>query len=261
MSLSAQLTGLLRTETRAPTTQRLQVELAVGPEDVRAAQRLRYRVFVEETGARLHTGEPGIEADRFDPFCQHLIVRDLDTRQIAGCHRILTDKQAWCAGGYYSQSEFDLTRILSLPGRLMEVGRTCVHPDYRTGAVIGLLWRGLTRFMVMNKFDYLMGCASVPLGRGTDEAAALFNRLSKKYLSSESWRVFPKVPLPRFNLAGATATEPAIPPLIEAYLHAGARICGEPTWDPHFNVADLFILLRADYLPARSARHFPPPAA
>ena len=157
----------------------LHVGLAVSPAEVRAAQRLRHQVFVEEMGARLDCAEPGIESDHYDRFCQHLIVRNHANGLIVGCYRILTDAQAAYAGGYYSQNEFDLTRILALPGRFMEVGRTCVHPDYRSGAVIGLLWQGLARFMVMNKFDYLMGCASIPLHTGTHEALAIYQRLAK----------------------------------------------------------------------------------
>jgi putative hemolysin len=260
MSLSARIRTLLQPEVPNAPLHRLQVGLASDPEDIRAAQRLRYQVFVEEMGARLDTDEPGLEADRYDPFCQHLIVRDLDTGAVVGCYRILTDTQAALTGGYYSQSEFDLTRILELPGRFIEVGRTCVHPDYRTGTTIALLWQGLARYLVMNKFDYLMGCASIPLGSGTDRAAALYERLSRLHLAPESWRVFPRVPLPQLNLAGSVPV-PVIPPLIKAYLRVGAKICGEPAWDPHFNVADLFILLRADCLPTRYVRHFLSPAA
>ncbi|OGI38423.1 MAG: hypothetical protein A2V91_01975 [Candidatus Muproteobacteria bacterium RBG_16_64_10] len=233
----------------------LHVGLAVNPAEIRAAQRLRHQVFVEEMGARLDCAEPGVESDHYDPFCQHLIVRNHANGLIVGCYRILTDAQAAYAGGYYSQNEFDLTRILALPGRFMEVGRTCVHPDYRSGAVIGLLWQGLARFMVMNKFDYLMGCASIPLRTGTHEALAIYQRLAKKYLSPEQWRTYPRVPLPQVQLAGVEE-KVRVPPLVRAYLRAGAMICGEPAWDPHFNVADLFILMRADGIDERYVRHF-----
>jgi putative hemolysin len=254
MTLGTSLAHLFQDQS-AGQANRLTVELAASAEDIRAAQRLRYRVFVEEMGARIEPGEPGIETDRFDPYCQHLIVRDLDRDEIVGCYRILTDTQAELAGGYYSASEFDLTRILALPGRVMEIGRTCVHPDYRNGGTIGLLWQGLARFMVMNRFDYLMGCASIPLSTGTAVANAVYERLKDKYLAPEQWRVFPRVPLPHMNLAGSDVSA-IVPPLVKAYLRAGARICGEPAWDPHFNVADLFILLRTDQVNTRHARHF-----
>jgi len=255
MSLSIQLADLFRVPEADDSQRRLHVTLAATPDDVRDLQRLRYRVFVEEMGARLDHDEPGIESDRFDEHCQHLMVRDAGTGQVVGGYRILTDVQSVRTGGFYSQTEFELARILALPGRLMEVGRTCVHPDYRAGSVIALLWQGLARYMVLNKFDYLMGCASIPLRRGTAEAHALYRDLARNHLAPVEWRVYPRVPLPRVNLTGDTH-EPAVPPLIKAYLRMGAKICGDPAWDPCFNVADLFILLRADDVRGRYARHF-----
>jgi putative hemolysin len=255
MGLGLQLTNRIEPARQENHEHRLHVSLATTPDDLRAAQRLRWLVFVEEMGARVNCEESGIEADRFDPYCQHLIVRDLDDGRVVGCYRILPDYAALRAGGWYSQTEFDVTRILALPGRIMEVGRTCVHPDYRSGATIALLWSGLARYLVMNKFDYLMGCASIPLKHGTHEALSIYKRLAEKYLSPPEWRVYPRTPLPRVDLVGAEET-PVIPPLVKAYLRVGAKICGAPTWDPAFNVADLFIMLRADSINERYARHF-----
>jgi putative hemolysin len=173
MPLAARLENYFDAEARrAHSKHRLRVRFADSLEDLRAAQRLRHRVFIEEMGARLPLAEPGIESDRFDHYCEHLLVWDEDTDQAVGCYRILTDSQAVRAGGYHAQSEFDLTRVLAVPGRLLEVGRTCVHPDYRNGAVIGLLWSGLARFMLMHRYDYLMGCASIPLGRKSAPACS-----------------------------------------------------------------------------------------
>jgi putative hemolysin len=272
MGHSAQLKSPFEPESRQDAQHRLHVSLARTPDDLRAAQRLRWQVFVEELGARVDCDEAGIEADRFDPHCQHLIVRDLDSGRVVGCYRILPDYAALRTGGWYSQTEFELGRILALPGRIMEVGRTCVHPDYRSGATIGLLWSGLARYLVMNKFDYLMGCASIPLKHGTHDALAIYKRLSEKHLSPPEWRVYPRTSLPRIDLVGAVqgstsaarermsgaAVEetPVIPPLVRAYLRVGAKICGEPAWDPVFNVADLFIMLRTDSINERYARHF-----
>lgn len=253
MSHSMQL-ALLETTTTVDAPP-LEVRLAASMGEVRAAQRLRHRIFAEEMGARLESAEPGIDADRFDPYCEHLIVRRCDTAEVVGCYRILTDEQAYRAGGYYSQSEFDLTRILPLAGRTMEVGRSCVHPDYRNGAAIALLWKGLARFIVENQIDYLIGCASVPLAKGTLEAQLIYERLARSHLAPPRYRTFPKVPLPRLQLTGVLPT-PQVPPLIKAYLRAGAQICGEPAWDPAFNVADLFLLLRTETIAGRYRRHF-----
>lgn len=237
---------------------RLYVGLATETGDIRAAQRLRYQVFVEEMGADLGDPKTAIEQDGFDPYCQHLLVRDAarDDR-VVGCYRILTDEQAAHTGGYYSETEFDLTQILSLPGRIMEVGRACVHPEYRNGATVSLLWQGLARFMIVHKFDYLMGCNSISLELGADYIAALYSSLSEGYLSPPQHRVYPHLPL--FNSPPDVArseTLVAIPPLLKAYLRMGAVICGEPAWDPQFNVADLFVLLAVRRIHPRYVRHF-----
>jgi len=273
MPLAARLENYFDAEARrASSKHRLRVRFADNLEDLRAAQRLRHRVFIEEMGARLPLTEPGIESDRFDHFCQHLLVWDEDTDQAVGCYRILTDIQAVHAGGYYSQTEFDLTRVLAVPGRLVEVGRTCVHPDFRTGAVIGLLWSGLARFMLMHRYDYLMGCASIPLTGGVAQVGAIWQAVAASHLSPPEWRVFPKTPFaalrpPRtagvqktqelgFCPEAAPGTPAELPPLIKGYLRLGAQVCGEPAWDPAFNVADLFLLLSLDRLSARYAQHF-----
>lgn len=234
---------------------KLQVSLAGSHRDIVAAQRLRYQVFVEELGARIDALMPGVESDRFDRYCQHLIVRDCEADRVVGSYRLLTDAQAVRAGGYYAETEFDLTRILATPGRFMEVGRSCVHPDYRTGAVIALLWAGLARFITANKIDYIMGCASVPMNLGIRQVTGLYRRLLDRHLSPAEWRVFPKVPMPRLDIEGESM-DTAVPPLLKAYLRLGAMLCGEPAWDPHFNVADLFVLLPVMRMQGRYKRHF-----
>ncbi len=255
MDLSTHTTELVPSGVKPKAPARLSVGLASGYADVDAVQRLRYRVFVEEMGARTDCRVPGIERDRFDPYCQHLVVRDNTWNQIVGCYRILTDSAAPEAGGFYSQTKFDLTRVLALPGRFMEVGRTCIHPDYRTGATLALLWRGLAHFMLRNRFDYLMGCASIPLDAGADQVAATYHELARDHLAVEAERAFPKVPLPQLRRV-RMRVQATIPPLLGAYLRAGAKICGEPAWDPQFNVADLFLLLRVENIHGRYRRHY-----
>lgn len=256
MPLAARLENYFDAEARhAHSKYRLRVRFADNLEDLRAAQRLRHRVFVEEMDARLPKAEPGIERDRFDHYCEHLLVWDEDSNQVVGCYRILTDRQAARAGGFYAQTEFDLTRVLAVPGRLAEVGRTCVHPDYRTGAVISLLWSGLARFMMMHRYDYLMGCASIPLAGGLEQVSAIRDRINTLHLSPPELRVFPKTPFAALPEA-VPGTPVTLPPLIKGYLRLGAQVCGEPAWDPVFNVADLFVLLNFDRLSARYAHHF-----
>lgn len=222
--------------------------------DIHEAQRLRYAVFAGELGARLHAPLAGVDQDHFDTYCHHLLVRDATTRQIVGYTRILTDDRAQRAGGFYSQREFDISPVLTLPGRFMEMGRTCVHPDYRNGATISVLWSGLAAFIAEHDIDYLIGCASIPLGEEGRQAQALYAELSPRFLISEKLRVRPLTPLPWPAESGGGNC--VLPPLLKGYLRLGARIGGEPCLDPDFNVADLFILLSRRDLDRRYARHF-----
>jgi putative hemolysin len=231
----------------------LSVALARSHEEIRAAQRLRYAIFAGEMGARLHNRIPGLDHDRLDAYCHHLIVRDaLD--QVVGCTRILTAEAARRAGGFYSQTEFDLAPVLALPGRFMEIGRTCVHPDYRNGATISTLWSGLAAFIAEHHVDYLIGCASIPLGVDGSEARALFAELTRRHLVPEPLRVKPHLPLPRHD--GIVRGDYTVPPLLKAYLRLGAQIGGEPCLDPDFQVADVFVLLATPRIERRYARHF-----
>ena len=127
-------------------THQLYVSLARTPEEVKEAQRLRYKVFAEEMGARL-SGHDGLDKDGFDAFCEHLLVRDADSGKVVGTYRILDPYMANEAGGYYSAGEFDITRLYHLMPTMVEVGRSCVHPDYRNGGTIGLLWAGFAKYM------------------------------------------------------------------------------------------------------------------
>jgi len=236
------------------TPRRLAVHFATSMSDVADAQRLRFRVFGEEMGARLGKPEQGVDRDIFDPYCEHLLVRDTVTGEAVGTYRILNGAQAKKIGGFYSDDEFDLVRLGHLRERIAEVGRSCVHPDYRNGATIALLWHGLADYMRRHRYDYLMGCASIGMRDGGRMAAGLYERLAREHLSPVEYRVFPRHPLP----LEALEPEPdaPVPPLIKGYLKAGAWICGEPAWDPDFNTADLLVFLPMSRVSARYAQHF-----
>lgn len=219
---------------------------------IRQAQALRYRVFSEEMGAELETTIPAHDSDRFDEYCHHVLIFETATNRVIGCTRILTSQYIQEIGGFYSESEFDLSEILSLQGQFMEIGRTCVDPNYRNGAVITLLWSELARFMVENEIDYLMGCASVPMP--DDRYHPLLANLKNHHMTKHNLRAHPKRPLrSTLNQADYTLT---IPSLLKAYLRLGAEICGEPCWDPAFKVADIFILLNKNNLQQRYTKHF-----
>jgi putative hemolysin len=250
-------TDMLHQEKQAQATGRgrpsLHVGLAHSETEILEAQRLRYRVFAEELGAKLPTRTPGVDHDLYDPYCEHLIVRDEKNGRIVGTYRILPPQAAVRVGGYYSENEFDLTRLQLLRESMVEIGRSCIDPDYRTGATIALLWSGLARYMAEGGFRYLIGCASIGMADGGHIAANLYRRLGE-HMAPPEYRVFPRHPLPVERLYNGQPAE--LPPLIKGYLRAGAYVGGEPAWDPDFNTADLLIMLPMTRIDQRYARHF-----
>jgi putative hemolysin len=234
------------------------VALARSEEEVREAQRLRYKVFVEELGAHVKTRLPGHDIDHFDPFCEHLIVRESQADRIVGTYRILSPDAARRIGSYYSESEFYINRLQNLRSRMVEVGRSCIHPDHRSGAVITLLWAGLADYMVSNNYEYLMGCASIGMADGGHNAANLFAQLDPAHMAPAEYRSFPLHGLPFERLANGQPV--LVPPLIKGYLRVGAWVCSEPAWDPDFNTADLLLLLPMSRMNPRYMRHFVKPA-
>jgi putative hemolysin len=240
---------------------RFDVVWARHEDEVREAQRLRYQVFAEEMGARLTVprgAPPGHDVDLFDPFCEHLLVRaagvDAAPGPVIGTYRVLTPQAARRVGGLYSDGEFDLTRLRPLRAKMVELGRSCVHPDWRSGGAILALWGALAEFMLRNRLDTMVGCASISMHDGGHCAASLWQRLRGTHLAPIAWQVTPRLALPVDELRGDLPVEP--PPLIKGYLRCGARVLGAPAWDPDFNTADLPLLLRVEDLPARYRRHF-----
>jgi len=227
-------------------------------DEVRAAQRLRYEVFAGEMGARLNSPLPGHDIDLFDNYCEHLLVRDSATAQVIGTYRVLTPVQAKRVGSTYSDTEFDLTRLRGLRERMVELGRSCVHPDHRHGGVILALWSALAEFMARNQLDTMIGCASIPmLHNGMvcgDAAASIWHQVQATHLAPIEHQVRPRLPLPLDRLDLNLAVEP--PALIKGYLRLGAKVLGAPAWDPDFNSADLPMMMRLADLPARYRKHF-----
>jgi len=236
---------------------KLEVVIVSDGQQVEEAQRLRFSVFSEEMGARLDT-QGRIDVDRFDSFCEHLIVRDLESGEIVGTYRILSPEAARRAGGYYSEQEFDLSRLEHLREGMMEIGRSCIHPEYRSGAVLMLLWAALVRYAIEHGHEYLFGCASIAMGDGGHTAAAVWRRVQADHLGPIEHRVFPHCRLPLESLEdGLTIQTPAvIPPLVKGYLNIGAHIYGEPAWDADFNTADLPTMLSISRMSSNYKRHF-----
>lgn len=234
---------------------RLAMRLAQGAEDLRRVQKLRYEVFAGEMGAQLASAAQGLDRDEYDDYCEHLIVEDQVSGMVVGTYRMLTPEAAARAPSLYSEHEFNMARLAHLRPSLVEVGRSCVHKDFRSGAVITLLWAGLADYVRRHGCDYLAGCASVSLADGGHQAVSLYRQLEGNCLAPAEWRVFPLLPLPLDRVLDDAAAAP-MPPLIKGYLRAGAYVCGEPAWDPDFNCADFFMLLSMNRLSPRYQRHF-----
>jgi putative hemolysin len=233
----------------------LYVERAASPQAVREAQRLRWQVFAEEKGARLSSPEHGYDIDPYDDYCIHILVRDRIRGIVVACARILYDDVARGHQGFYSESEFDLEPILRAPGRTMEMGRTCVHPEYRKTVTIGMLWTGVAQFTDFRNFDRIIGCASVPLDGedGPAEAWAAYDYLARRCACPPEFWVRTRKPLPR---VASPVVEPRIPPLLMAYIRYGALLCSEPYWDEDFGTADLLMMLPAENVGPRYLRRY-----
>lgn len=244
----------LRSPVRSVPAARYHVALAVDDCEIREAQRLRYKVFAEELGARLSTVLPGHDIDLFDPFCDHLLVRDLASGEVVGTYRILPPEAARRVGSYYAEQEFDLTRLNFLRPRMAELGRSCVHPAHRSGAVIARLWIGLADYMTRYGYETIVGCASIGMADGGHIAASVHRQLVQSHLAPIEWHVTPRTRLPVESLDDGQAA--ALPPLIKGYIRLGAMVCGEPAWDPDFNTADLLMLLPMAQLNRSYARRF-----
>ncbi len=245
------------TDSTAETTSqsRLHARFAKSEKEILAAQTLRYNIFSQEYGAAFYdqNGAPtSIDSDHYDPHCRHLMV--LDGERIVGYTRLLPGAVAKKIGGFYSAHEFDIDGLVKEPHRFLEIGRTCVHPDYRNGATIAVLWSKLAEFLVESGFDYLIGCASVPLGDGGSSLNSVMPMLRKNHLADKRFRVAPKVPYLTTHANGSE--RPKMPPLLKAYMRMGAQICGEPCWDQDFNCADLFIFLDVALVADRYAKRF-----
>lgn len=241
-----------------PNEPSLVLGLATTPQEVEALQRLRFDVYTKEMNAFFPDAVDGVDKDRFDEWCEHLMVCDTRTGQVVGTYRIMTPENAKKAGGFYSESEFDLSSLDTERHKLCECGRSCTHPDYRNGGVIMLLWGGLAKFLQMNNYRYMLGCASVSLADDGVQASEVW-RAAKQEITKNAHlphvRPLEPYPLEQLNI-GQEDGEVKIPPLIKGYLKIGARICGEPAWDKNFNSADFPVIIDFEKIDARYRKHF-----
>jgi putative hemolysin len=233
--------------------------------EIHAAQRLRYAIFAGELGAhltRLPGNAPGCDADRFDAYCDHLLVHVVDPlgeepAKLVGTYRVLRPEGARRAGGYYSESEFDLAPLRPLRPSAVELGRACVDAAWRTGGVIMALWNELGSYMLRHRLDTMFGCSSIGVADGGAQARRIWRHVSVSHLAAPEWQLRPLRPLDGLDDSGGTDLRLRdLPPLLKGYLRCGAKVLGPPSLDPQFITADLPIMLRLDDLSERYRKQF-----
>ena len=225
--------------------------------EIEEVQRLRYNVFADELGVKLQ-GEHGLDRDQFDAYSRHLYVRDNQTGEVVGTYRIITPDVAQKTG-WYTQQEFDISDLLQSDeaSTLMEVGRACVHKDFRNGSVVLLLWKATLSFAKENGYTIIMGCTSVPIGANAPAINDVKELLKSSGAFTEQYHIAPHIP---FTSAQQTPVNPdvkvVLPALFKGYVRLGGKVCGEPAYDADFHCADFFTYLRMDGVSRKYARHF-----
>lgn len=247
------------------TDSSLKVQLARTDEEVVAAQRLRYRIFYEEMGARRTEAvlRHGRDVDRFDAWCDHLLVVDpaRAENQVVGTYRMLRRSVAERHGGFYTEDEYELGPVRDYPGEVLEVGRSCVDADYRSRAVMQFLWQGISTYVWRYQVGLLFGCASLP-GTQPAQMKRALAFLHHNFLAPE--RLRPRALGDRYvplDVLPADAIDPAaawreLPPLIRGYLRLGGRIGDGAVIDPDFNTTDVCIVLETERVTQRYLRHY-----
>ncbi|MGB0497013.1 MAG: GNAT family N-acetyltransferase [Rubricella sp.] len=239
-----------------PAKPTLKVRFATTGEEIRAAQRLRYRVFVEEMGAEPSPEDRAdrLERDRYDPYFDHLILVD-EARQVddpldgvVGVYRLMRGSVAARGIGFYSQDEYDLTPLVATGRETLELGRSCVHPEYRGGLAMHLMWNGLGAYVIEHGVEILFGVASF---HGADPVplAQPLSYLHHNHLAPEDLRVravedrFTPMDMLGPGEIDKAAALRAIPPLIKSYLRLGGFVGEGAFVDEGFNTVDVCLVM------------------
>lgn len=238
---------------------RLEVGLARTDGDVEGALRLRYRVFAEEEKNLQLYNPDGLETDRYDEFCDHLVVKDLEAGEIIGTYRLLPGPRAAAHIGFYSESEFDLEGYRPWVRETLELGRSCIHPDYRSGRAIRLLWEGILQYADNGGFSRLVGCASIH-SRSRGEMLETYSLLRGKGVITHRYGIKPldTHTIPDLAQVELTGSEEELfrrlPPLVKGYQWLGAEIGGDPAYDALFDTVDYFVILEKARISRRYLR-------
>ncbi len=229
------------------------IKLAQTPKELESAQRLRYEVFNCELKKGLCSAhEDGLDRDAFDDLCDHVLIIDKSKDKTIGTYRLLLRSRLGVRDPFYSESEFDLARIRKLKGEILEMGRSCVHRDYRSNSVLNLLWQRILSYVEDHRVRFIIGCPSF-YSTEAEEIGPAYALAKKNFFSPDKFRVYP---LEKCRLPGLDdyhvldGQERKIylkfPSLVRSYIKIGAFVCGEPALDREFGTADFFMLLDMD---------------
>jgi putative hemolysin len=237
------------------TTDLFRVGMAQTLDDVIECQRLRYLVFNCELGEGLDSSALiGLDRDRFDFICDHLMVRDASTGRLAGTYRMQSGYRAKGNLGYYGEEFFDFSPFEAIRSEVLELGRACVHEDYRNTNVLHMLWKGIARYAMSCGARYLIGCSSIS-SQDEAEGMALYEALCEKHLVEPSLRTNPVKGRAR-NPNTSLSVPPRLPRLFRAYLDVSGCVCGPPAIDREFKTIDFLTLVDLRKLPDRVRTRF-----
>ena len=245
----------------------LGVRLATGPDEIDAVQALRYRVFYQELGAKadFETSRTRRDKDIYDTVADHLLVVDHGLgegpRSVVGTYRLIHREAARRIGRFYSSAEYDIARIEAIPGRILELGRSCVDGYYRNRSVMQLLWRGIAAYVYLHKIELMFGCASLP-GIDPDALAPELTYLYYNHLAPAAIRprALPHryVDMRRLDRDGSEvrAGLTRLPPLIKGYLRLGGFVGDGAVIDPQFNTTDVAVVVQTDLVTDKYIKHY-----
>jgi len=245
----------------------LGVRIATTAAEIDAVQAMRYRIFYEEMGAK---ADPAMAASRrdsddYDAVADHLLVVDHaigpGPEGVVGTYRLIPREAADKIGRFYSASEYDITPMATYPGRVLELGRSCVAADYRNRAVMQLLWRGIAAYIFRHKIDLMFGCASLP-GTDPDAIGLELTYLYYNHLAPPALRLRALedryVDMRRMDPATIDPRRAinALPPLIKGYLRLGGFVGDGAVIDPQFNTTDVAVVVKSDLITDKYHRHY-----
>ncbi|MEW6703029.1 MAG: GNAT family N-acyltransferase [Bacteroidota bacterium] len=244
------------------STSTFEVKIADSLHEIEAALRLRFEVFNLEMKEGLESSfEAGFDSDVYDTFCDHLIVKEKSSGSVVGTYRLLCQSKAEQHIGFYSENEFDLSLLKRNTGRSLELGRSCVAKEFRSIAVINLLWSGIARYIEKEGITHLFGCASLHSTDPHHLAPAYYYLIHNHLAPKEFWvtpHIHCRIDFSNFNIEESVHPAPfsSLPPLMKGYLRLGAVICGEPAVDREFGTTDFLILVDTAKITERYRDHY-----